>query len=97
MGILAQLSWLHIVFSLWQRMTQPPPGAGGPQSGWRGRGKRQRVGKRNLLSPAQSRYSVSLVVAFIFALCLDVEGLGEELENMAAACIPLPAGVFPHL
>lgn len=79
-------------------MTQPPAGAGRPQSGWRGQRKATESRKEEpSVSPAQSRYSVSLVVVFIFALCLDVEGLGEELENMAAACVPLPAGVFPPL
>lgn len=46
------------------------------------------------MSPAESQYRVSLVAVFIFALCLDVEGLGEELENVAAACMPLLLEIF---
>lgn len=66
----------------------------GLNPGGGGRGRRQRVVKRNLVSPAESQYRVSLVAVFIFALCLDVEGLGEELENVAAACMPLLLEIF---
>lgn len=66
----------------------------GLNPGGGGRGRRQRVGKRKLVSPAESQCRASLVAVLSFALCSDVEGLGEELENMAAACMPLLLEIF---